>query len=109
MAFTAFQPQGTTKLIAASSSTASTATQVSTGGNQGMWVVNASTATLPVYVAVGSSDVQAACPTTGTPAQGLCIPAQTGKNITTPPGGWLSAATSAGSASVFATPGFYGG
>lgn len=74
-----------------------------------MHIVNASTATLPVYVAVAqTSAVQAACPTTAAPASGLCIPAQGYVNLTVPPGGWLSAATSAGSASVFATPGLYG-
>lgn len=108
MPLTGFQPMGTTKLVAASSSTASTPTQVSTGSQQGMHVVNASTATLCVYVAAGTSTVQAACPTTDTPAYGLCIPAQDYVNITTPPGGWLSAATSAGAAAVFATPGAYG-
>lgn len=110
MSFTAFQPSGTTKLIAASSSTAGAElTQVSTGSQQGMRVVNTSTGTVPVYVAAGSSSVQAACPTTAAPATGLCIPAQGFVNLATPPGGWLSAVTSAGSVSVFATPGFYGG
>jgi hypothetical protein len=108
MSFTAFQPSGPTCLVAASSSTASTPTQVSTGNQQGMHIVNASTATLCVYVAAGSSTVQAACPTTAVPAVGLCIPAQGYVNISSPPAGWLSAATSGGSASVFATPGFYG-
>jgi hypothetical protein len=109
MPLTAFQPSGTTKLIAASSSTAGgEVTQVSTGSQQGMHIVNASTATVPVYVAAGSSTIQAACPTTNTPAQGLCIPAQGFVNLSTPPGGWLSAVTSAGTAAVFATPGAYG-
>lgn len=106
MPFTAFQPSGTTKLVAASSSTASAATQVSTGSQQGMFVSNPSS--VAVYVAAGTSDVQAAQPTTDVPCPGLCIPAGRALAIATPPSGWLSAATSAGAASVFATPGFYG-
>jgi hypothetical protein len=110
MPLTAFQPSGTTKLIAASSSTAGgEVTQVSTGSQPGMHIVNASTATVPVYVATGAtSAVQAACPTTTVPSVGLCIPAQGYVNLSTPPGGWLSAVTSAGTAAVFATPGAYG-
>lgn len=109
MAFTAFQPQGTTKLVAASSSTASTPTQVSTGNHQGMQVVNASTAALNVWIATAhTSDVQAQIPTTATPATGMFLPPNEPLNLTTPPGGWLSAITTAGTASVFATPGFYG-
>jgi hypothetical protein len=106
MPFTAFQPSGTTKLVAASSSTASTATQVSTGSQQGMFVSNPSS--VPVYVAAGTSDVQAACPTTALPCVGLCIPPGRALPLATPPSGWLSAATSGGDASIFATPGFYG-
>lgn len=109
MPFTAFQPSGTTKLVAASSSTAGgEVTQVSTGSQQGMRIVNTSTGTVPVYVAAGSSSIQAACPTTAAPASGLCIPAQGYVDLATPPSGWLSAVTSAGSVSVFATPGFFG-
>jgi hypothetical protein len=109
MSFTAFQPSGNTCLVAATSSTASTPTQVSTGSQQGMYVVNGSTATLMVYLAFGqTSAVQAACPTTAVPCSGLALPAQMAVKVHTPPGGWLSAATSAGAASVFATPGFYG-
>lgn len=106
MSFTAFQPSGNTVLIAASSSTASTPTQVSTGGQQGMFISNPST--IPVYVAAGSSSIQAACPTTAVPCAGLCIPSGQTRPLTTPPSGWLSGATSAGSATIFATPGLYG-
>lgn len=109
MSFGPFQPSGNTCLVVGSSSTASAATQVSTGGQFGMHVVNASTASLPVYVAAGSSSVQAACPTTSVPAGGLCIPAGQYVNLLTPPAGWLSVATSGGSAFVFATPGLGGG
>lgn len=108
MPLTAFQPQGPTKLVAATSSTASLATQVCTGSQQVMRVVNASTGTLNVYVAAGTSSVQAACPTTAVPCEGVCIPAQSYVNLTVPPAGWLSAATSGSSCNVFATAGSYG-
>jgi hypothetical protein len=106
MSITAFQPAGNTCLVAASSSTASTPTQVSTGSQQGMMISNPSTS--PVYVAAGSSSVQAACPTTAVPCVGLCVPSGQMRPLNTPPAGWLSAATSGGAANVFATPGFYG-
>ncbi len=108
MAITAFQPNGNTVLISATTtSSASSATQVSTGGQQGMLVSNPST--VPVYVAAAqTSAVQAAVPTTAAPCPGLCLPAGQQRALNTPPGGWLAASTSAGSASIFATPGFYG-
>jgi hypothetical protein len=73
-----------------------------------MRVVNASTSGLSVYVVAGSSSIQAACPTTAVPANGTCILGGQSLNLATPPAGWLSAATSGGTASVFATPGFEG-
>lgn len=108
MSITAFQISagGNSVLVAASSSTASTPTQVSTGSQQGMYLANPST--IPVYVAAGSSLVQAACPTTAVPAPGVCILPGQALALTVPPQGWLSAATSAGSASLFGTPGFFG-
>ena len=105
-----FQIQGNTVLVAASSSTASIPTQVSTGGQQAAWLVN--TTTSPIYVSVGISSapggvaLQAAVPTTGVPTSGLCITNVTPKVITIPPTCWLSAATSAGAASLLVTPGF---
>lgn len=108
MAFRSFLPSGNTCLIAATSSTGSAATQVSTGSQQGMYIANTSTASVPVYVAAGSSSIQAACPTTATPAVGMCILPGRAVPIATPPAGWLSAVTSAGSVNVFATPGFLG-
>lgn len=108
MTFRAFMPMGTTKLIAASSSTAGAEiTQVCTGSQQGMFLANPST--VPVYVATGqTSAVQAACPTTAVPATGLCVINGQALPISTPPGGWLSAVTSAGSANLFVTPGLLG-
>lgn len=96
-----------TKLVAASSSTSVAATQVCTGGEQAMLLVNPSTVSL--YVAWGSSTVAAAQPTTGTPAAGLCLPAGVQRVVSNPGTnfGWLSAVTSAGSAApgLFVTPG----
>lgn len=109
MAFNAFMPRATTKLVAASSSTSGAeVTQVCTGSEQAMYIANASTT--PVYLATaGTSVVQATVPTTATPATGQCIPnGAPPLLIVTPPGGWLSAVTSAGAANVFATPGFAG-
>lgn len=106
MSLTAFQPNGNSVLVAASSSTASTPTQVCAGNQQGMWIANNST--IPVYLAIGSSSIQAACPTTAVPCAGLSLPAGQCRPFTTSPAGWLSAATSAGSALVSATPGAYG-
>jgi len=72
MSSIAFRPSlnGTTKLVAASSSTSVAATQVCTGGEQGMLLTNPSTVTL--YVTIGSSTVSAAMPSTGTPI--VCVP-----------------------------------
>jgi len=108
MSITAFQiaAGALSALVAASSSTASTPTQVSTGSQQGMYIANPST--IPVYVAAGSSSIQAACPTTAVPCVGMCVLPGQGMYATVPPQGWLSAATSAGAASVMATPGFFG-
>lgn len=107
MQLNSFQPTGLTKLVAASSSTGLAATQVCTGSEQGLYLANPST--VPIYVALGSSAIAAAVPTTGTPAAGLCIPAGTQRPLTVPGSnyGWLSAVTSAGAAApgLFATPG----
>lgn len=104
MPLNAFQQRNPTKCIAASSA-GSAAVQVSTAFEQGMFIANPTTS--PVYVLDGgSSAVQAAFPTTSTPASGLCIPAGLGGAFVTDPHGWLSAATSGGSANIFATPGF---
>ena len=98
-----------TKLVAASSSTSVAATQVCTGGEQGMYLSNPSTISL--YVSIGSSSVSAAQPTTSAPVTGLCLPAGAVRTFGMPGAptlGWVSAVTSAGSAApgLFATPGF---
>lgn len=107
MQLNSFQPAGLTKLVAASSSTGQAATQVCTGSEQGMYLANPST--VPIYVALGSSNVAASVPTTSAPGFGLCIPAGVQRGLTVPGSnfGWLSAVTSAGAAApgLFATPG----
>jgi len=102
-----FQIANATKLVAASSSTGLAATQVCTGQEQGMFVSNPST--VAVYLAIGSSSVAAAMPTTGTPSFGVCLPPSGFRSFDTPgTNGWLSAVTSAGAAApgVLATPGY---
>ena len=99
----AFLPQGATKLLSVSTSTAIDATQVCTGGQQGMYIANPSTNA--VYLAFGSSSVGASLPSTGTASAGLCLPNGAAGTFRTPPAGWLSAVTSAGTATVYATAG----
>lgn len=103
MTLAAFQARGLTQQIAATSA-GTAATQVCTGSQQGMFISNPSTQ--PIYVVDGSSSVQAAFPTTGAPATGMCLPAGAARSFVTDPHGWLSAASSAGSVPFFATPGF---
>jgi hypothetical protein len=112
MSVVAFQPafNAATTLVIASSSTASTPTQCSTASAQGFYVVNASTAGLNVWIAFGaSSAVRASLPSTGTPATGMFLPPNVPQHFSTPPGAWLSALTTAGTANVFASPGYFGG
>lgn len=104
MSLNAFQQRNPTKCIQGSSG-GSAAVQVSTASEQGMFISNPTTS--PVYWLDGSSSsILAAFPTTSTPANGLCLPAGLAGAFATDPHGWLSVATSAGSANVFATPGF---
>lgn len=104
MPLNAFQQRNTTKCIAASSA-GSAAVQVSTGNEQGMFISNPTTS--PVFWLDGkTSSITAAYPTTSVPALGSCIPAGLAGAFVTDPGGWLSVATSGGTANIFATPGF---
>ena len=103
MSLNAFQARGLTKQIAATSA-GTAAIQVCTGFQQGMFIANPSTQ--PIYITDGTSGVQATFPTTGTPSNGLCVPAGQARGFVTDPNGWLSAASSAGSVPFFATPGF---
>ena len=101
----AFRPQGNSLLILTSSSTGAAAQQLSTGNATSVMLTNTSTA-LPVYVAFGSSSVAAGCPTTGTPALGMALPFNSAKVFDYGPGNlWISAVTSAGSATLYAQPG----
>lgn len=107
-----FAPSGNTVLVAASSSTSIAATQLSTtdGVVHAVRLVCPTTGGVgaPVYVAIGSSAVGASVPSTATPsagtpmAPGSDLILHAGPNITY---AWLSAVTSAGTASLFATPG----
>jgi hypothetical protein len=105
MPLTAFQARGNTQSIQASSA-GSTPVQVCAGNQQGMFVANPTTS--PIYITDGTSSILAVYPTTSAPARGLCIPAGLAGAFITDPHGWLSVATSAGTANVFATPGFGG-
>ena len=104
----AFQPQGQTVLVAASSSTGLAPTQISGSNVTGCLLTNAST--VSIYLALGSSSIAASVPTTAASALGCCLPAgaQRAFNVgPSPSGTWLSAVTSAGAAvpGLYATPG----
>ena len=104
MSLNAFQQRNPTKSIVASSA-GSAAVQVSTASEQGMFISNPTTS--PIYwIDGGSSAVIAAFPTTSTPGLGMCLPAGLAGAFVTDPHGYLSVATSGGSATIFATPGF---
>lgn len=102
----AFRPSGNTVLVVASSSTSALATQWNTGNMSQCWVSNQST--LAVWLAWGSSTINAAIPTTGTPCQGLALPSTLSRCFTIGPNNnaaWISAVTSAGTANIYVTPG----
>jgi hypothetical protein len=109
MALNAFQPQGNTVLVAASSSTGLAPTQISTGNVMGAYLANPSSA-LAIYCAIGTSTVAASVPTTAVPGVGMCIPFGTARTVVIPASSaanWISAVTSAGTANgLFVTPGF---
>lgn len=114
MSLNAFQPQGNTVLVAASSSTGAAATQISTNpGVAGLRITYPTTTNLavPVYIALGSSSVAAAVPTTSAPAAGMPISPGADVRLSYPQNltnNWISAVTSAGTAApgIFVTPGF---
>jgi len=116
MSLEAFSPSGPTVLIAATSSTGQAPTQISTGAGMSFVVrLTAPTsagAGVPVYVAFGSSSVAAGVPTTTTPTFGVPIQAGVRSAVFTvapsTANNWISAVTSAGAASLFATPGSAG-
>ncbi len=103
MALLAFSPQGNTQLV--NGTTTPVSVQVCTGGQQGMYVANASSAQ-SAFVAFSSTGVVASAPTTSAPAVGACIPPWTAHAFTVPPGSYLSVASTGGTVPVYATPGF---
>lgn len=103
MSFGAFQVSALVTSKAVLASTAVVATQVCTGGQQGMYVANPST--IAAWLAAGSSSIQAAIPTTATPGLGICLPAGQQFTFAVAPGSWLSAASSGNAAVIYATPG----
>lgn len=103
MALNAFQEQGNTSLIVATT-TASAAIQVSTGAIQGCKVLIQGS-TQHVFLAFGQTTATAVLPTTSTPARGMPLLPTSDQTLTIPPGGWVSAITSSGTANVFLTPG----
>jgi hypothetical protein len=99
---TAFLPQGNTTVIAVTT-TASTGQQPSDGNIQGVLITNIGTVT--AFVAFGGSDVSAAIPTTSTPGSGFPILPNTAQTFSVRPDFYVSAVTSAGTCSLYATPG----
>lgn len=99
----AFQPQGNTSLIAATT-TASAGIQPSTGAIVGMRVATVGSG--PAYLAFGSSTVAAALPTTSTPGAGFPIQPNSVETFNFAPNTWLSAITTGGTVQVYATAGF---
>ena len=102
--YLAFQPQGATSLIAATT-TASAAIQIATGGQQGCKVLVVGS-TQHVFLAFGVSTATAVLPTTSTPALGIPLQPSSDQSFTVPANAWVSAITSSGTASVYITPGF---
>lgn len=101
----AFQPQGNTVLIAATTAP-SAGVQPSTGNIQGARIANVGASV--AFIAIGSSNVSASVPTTALPStsNGIPILPNTAEVFTIPPNGYISAATTSGAASVYVTPGF---
>lgn len=99
----AFQPQGNTALIAATTA-ASVGIQPSTGSIIGMRL--AVVGSVPVFVAFGSSGVVAALPTTAVPGTGIPMQPNSVETFNFAPNTWLSAITTSGTAQLYATPGF---
>lgn len=101
-AIEAFNPQGNTILIIATT-TASAATQVSTGNVSGIRIATIGAAT--AYVAIGSSTVQAVLPTSSTPATGIPLLSNSAETFSARPGSYVSAITTSGTQSIYATAG----
>lgn len=97
-----FMPEGATSLIAVTS-TPSTAAQISSGNVAGVLITNLGS--VVAYIAMGSSTVSAALPSTSAPATGSPVLPNSAATYEVRPGFYLSAVTSAGTAALYATPG----
>ena len=98
----AFIPQGDTALITGST-TATAATQVSTGGAYGMLVTNITSQLC--YVAFGGSTITAAIPSSGTFANGIPFPGGAIQVLNPGPNRYVSIISTAGAPVVTFTPG----
>ncbi len=97
-----FRPAGNTVLVSVSSSTATTATQMA-----GPVLYLSNPSSIQVFVAFGTSSIQAGNPTTAG-APGLSVPSAFAEAFNIGPSSsmcWVSACTSAGSASIYLTAG----
>ena len=105
MPLTAFMPQGNTALTAATT-VASAGIQPSTGGIQGLRAFSVGAGI--TFLAIGTSTVTAALPTTATPGNGFPLEPNVPNIFTIPPNAYVSVICSsvAGAASVYFTPGF---
>ena len=101
--FDTFRPQGNTSLIAATT-TASAAIQLTDGDIQGCKVLITGS-TQHVFLAFGQTTATAALPTTSTPAFGMPVQPASDQTFAIPPGAWVSAITSSGTANVWLSPG----
>lgn len=100
-----FRPTGNTLLCSVTTSTSLGPTQVNPGNMPAIYVANPSTNS--IFIGFSSSAAPTASVPTTSGAIGLCIPAGQGQVFNAGPtlNCWLSAVTSAGTASVYATAG----
>jgi hypothetical protein len=99
-AIEAFRPQGNTTLFAATT-TASSGQQISSGNVSGLRLY----ASAACFVAIGSSTISAALPTTSTPGNGFPLPSSGVEKVGCAPGAYISVITATGTANVYATAG----
>jgi hypothetical protein len=97
----AFRPEGPTVKVAATTTSGATAVQIHPGTSKHIRVWNSGAA--EAYVAFGASGVAAVIPT-GTPANGMPVPAGA-VEIFTAVAGYAAVIMGTGTASVWMTPG----
>jgi hypothetical protein len=97
-----FQGDGNTSLVTLT--TSSQSWQVSTGSQIACRVVTFGSSG-PVYIALGSSSVTAVVPTSGTPALGMPVQANTEHEFTARPNMWIAALTTSAGGTLAVTPG----